>query len=166
MPQLMFDNYFKKMDLYVGIGLRHEYFKYYGDQFDRTGAVTDLSTLVTSGLAKYNELNLVRINRTAKTFSLDEIANSPDNDVFWRFNTYVGVRSLPNTNGLRYLGEIQYKTFDSRNGLTENIIHTKARFNTQNGRNRLGLDIEMQNMMYKSDIDAVINVWDSYTVFQ
>jgi len=39
----MFDNYFKKMDLYAGIGLRHEYFKYYGDQFDRTGAVTDLS---------------------------------------------------------------------------------------------------------------------------
>lgn len=162
---LMFDNYFKKMDLYAGIGLRHEYFKYYGDQFDRTGAVTDLSALATGGLAKYNELNLVRINRTAKTFTLDEIANSPDNDVFWRFNTYVGVRSLPNTNGLRYLGEIQYKTFDSRNGLTENIIHTKARFNTQNGRNRLGLDIEMQNMMYKSDIDAVINVWDSYTVF-
>lgn len=162
---LMFDNYFKKMDLYAGIGLGHEYFKYYGDQFDRTGAVTDLSALATDGLAKYKELNLVRVNRTAKTFSLDEIANSADNDVFWRFNTYVGVRSLPNTTGLRYLGEVQYKAFDSRNGLTENIIHSKAHFNTQNGRNRLGLDIEMQNMMYKSDIDAVINVWDSYTVF-
>lgn len=163
---LAFDKYFKSMNLYSGVGLGHEYFKYYGNEFDRTGAVTDLSTLaLTEGANKYLEQNLVRINRTAKDFTLNEITKS-ENDVFWRFNTFLGVRSLPYTTGLRYVGEVQYKLFDSKNGLTENIIHTKANFNTLNGKNRLGLDIEMQNMMYKSDIATnIINVWDAYSVF-
>jgi hypothetical protein len=107
----------------------------------------------------------MRINKAANKFKLDEIVKS-ENDVFWRFNTHLGIRSLPYTTGVRYVGEVEYKLFDSRNGLTENMIHTRAGFNSQNGKNRLGLELSMQNMMYKSDIaSTIINVWDAYTVF-
>jgi len=163
---LLFDKYFKKLNLYSGMSLGHEYFKYYGDTYNAAGDVVDLKSLATSDLAKYKELNLVRVNRTAATETLGDIAGSPENDVFWRFNVYAGVRSLPYTTGTQYLGEFRYKAFDSRNGLTENSFHTKGGFNAPSGKNRVGVDVEIQNMLYKSDIEgAVINVWDAYSVF-
>lgn len=160
---LEFNNNYKNSEFYAGVGLGHEYFKYYGEQFDMTGTPKDLTSLKT-GI--YEELNFVRVNRTAQLFSLNNIVNGADNDVFWRFNAFAGMRSLPATETIRYKAEVQYRLFDSRNGLTENIIHSKANFNTPNGRNRSGIDVEMQNMMYKTDIaNTVINVWDAYTVF-
>lgn len=160
---LEFNNNYRNSEFYAGVGLGHEYFKYYGEQFDMTGTPKDLTSLRT-GI--YEELNFVRVNRTAQLFSLDNIVNGADNDVFWRFNAFAGMRSLPATEDIRYKAEVQYRLFDSRNGLTENIIHSKASFNTPNDRNRLGIDVEMQNMMYKTDIaNTVINVWDAYTVF-
>jgi hypothetical protein len=160
---LEFNNNYKNSEFYAGVGLGHEYFKYYGEQFDMTGTPKDLTSLKT-GI--YEELNFVRVNRTAQLFSLNNIVNGADNDVFWRFNAFAGMRSLPATETVRYKAEVQYRLFDSRNGLTENIIHSKASFNTPNGNNRSGIDVEMQNMMYKTDIaNTVINVWDAYTVF-
>lgn len=160
---LEFNNNYRNSEFYAGVGLGHEYFKYYGEQFDMTGTPKDLTSLRT-GI--YEELNFVRVNRTAQLFSLDNIVNGADNDVFWRFNAFAGMRSLPATEDIRYKAEVQYRLFDSRNGLTENIIHSKASFNTPNDRNRLGIDVEMQNMMYKTDIaNTVMNVWDAYTVF-
>lgn len=160
---LEFNNNYRNSEFYAGVGLGHEYFKYYGEQFDMTGAPKDLTSLKT-GI--YEELNFVRVNRTAQLFSLDNIVNGADNDVFWRFNAFAGMRSVPATEDIRYKAEVQYRLFDSRNGLTENIIHSKASFNTPNDRNRLGIDVEMQNMMYKTDIaNTVMNVWDAYTVF-
>ena len=160
---LEFNNNYKNSEFYAGVGLGHEYFKYYGEQFDMTGTPKDLTSLNT-GI--YEELNFVRVNRTAQLFSLNNIVNGADNDVFWRFNAFAGMRSLPATESIRYKAEVQYRLFDSRNGLTENIIHSKANFNTPNGRNRSGIDVEMQNMMYKTDIaNTVMNVWDAYTVF-
>lgn len=160
---LEFNNNYKNSEFYAGVGLGHEYFKYYGEQFDMTGTPKDLTSL-KAGI--YEELNFVRVNRTAQLFSLNNIVNGADNDVFWRFNAFAGMRSLPATESIRYKAEVQYRLFDSRNGLTENIIHSKANFNTPNGRNRSGIDVEMQNMMYKTDIaNTVMNVWDAYTVF-
>lgn len=164
---LLFNNYYKKAEVYAGIGLGHEYFKYYGDQFNRLGEVKDLTTLSTGNQAHYEELNLVRVNRTAQTFQLDDIANSADNDIFWRFKGYAGINSLPNSTGLRYKTELAYNVFNSRNGLVENKIVTKADFNTQRGLNRAGISLEMQNMIYKPNTaNSVINAWDAYTVFE
>ena len=165
---LMFDQYFNKLDLYAGVGLGRESFNYYGKNFLADGKTefNTFSELLTPTDAKYDELNLVRVNRTAQTFTLDKLAGAPEDDVFWRFNTYLGVRSLPGEKKLRYQAEMQYRAFDARNGLTENIIHTRGGFNSLNGKNRVGVDLEMSNMMYKSDIlAAVINVWESYSVF-
>lgn len=164
---LLFNNYYKKAEVYAGIGLGHEYLKYYGNQFNRLGIEKDLTALSTGNQAHYEELNLVRINRTAQTFKLDDIVNGTDNDVFWRFNGYAGINSLPKSSGLRYKTELAYNVFNSRNGLVENNIVTKADFNTQRGLNRAGISLEMQNMIYKPNTaNSVINAWDAYTVFE
>lgn len=165
---LMFDQYFEKFDLFAGIGAGHEFFNYYGNNFKSDGktSFSDFTELSTGYKAFYDEMNLVRVNRTARTDTLGLLAKAPDTDVFWRFNTYLGVRSLPTEEKLRYQADMSFKSFDSHNGLTENIIHTRAGFNSQNGKNRMGVDIELSNMFYKSDIaGAIINVWDAYSVF-
>lgn len=168
---LTLDKYYKNTDIYAGVGLGHEYFKYYGKNFNNGSiggdiAETDLKTLVTTyGADSYTEQDLVRINRTAQSFQLNDIANLPASDVFWRFNAFFGVRSLPNTSKIIYNAEVKFKSFDSQIGLTENIIHTKAGFNTQNGLNRVGVDLELINLMYKSDKSTLLNFWDAYSVF-
>ena len=168
---LTLDKYYKNTDIYAGVGLGHEYLKYYGKNYSY-GTVgsdiveVDLKTLAAGfGNQSYTEQDLVRINRTAQSFMLNDIANSPGTDVFWRFNAFFGVRSLPNTSKMMYNAEVKFKSFDSQIGLTENIIHSKAGFSSQSGLNRVGIDIELINLMYKSDNTAVLNFWDTYSVF-
>ena len=164
---ILFNKNFNKSNFYTGIGAGHEYFKYYGNNFNLYGAKTDLKTFETGGLATYDELNLVRVNRTAQTYTLNEIANSNDFDVFWRFNAFVGLQSLPTADDLRYVGEVKFKSFNSQHGLKENIIETKANFNTSYGRNRIGIDVKLQNMIYTTNMEnPVFNAWDSYSVFE
>jgi hypothetical protein len=165
---LMFNQYFNNADVYAGINAKYEYFNYYGNNFKNhpDSTFTDFNTLKTDGIARYDEWSLVRVNRTAQTFNLDEITNEPKNERLLRFNTFVGVRSLPNTENTRYHAELGFQSFDARNGLTENNIHTQFGLNTSEAKNRLGIDLDMQNMIYKSDIAMpASNVWDAYTVF-
>ncbi len=164
---ILFDNNYNKLNFYAGGGLGYEYFKYYGDNFDLRGNQTDLKAFATGGLAYYDELNLVRVNRTAQMYMLNEIANANDFDVFWRFNAFVGLQSLPNTDGLRYVGEVKFKSFNSQHGLKENIIQSKANFNTMHGKNRIGIDVKLQNMIYTTNmVNPIFNAWDAYSVFE
>lgn len=164
---VLFDKNFNNSNFYTGVGVGYEYFKYYGNNFDFYGQTTDLNEFKTGGQALFNELNLVRVNRTPQTYTLNQITNSNDFDVFWRFNTFVGLQSLPNADGLRYVGEVKFKSFNSQHGLKENIIESKANFNTSYGRNRLGIDVKMQNMMYTTNmVNPIFNAWDAYSVFE
>lgn len=163
---LQFNNFYKKAEVYAGLGFGYEYFKYYGEQFNRLGEITDLTNLSTGNTAYFQELNLVRVNRTAQTEKLNDIVNGPVNDIFRRFRAYAGINSLPQSSGIRYRTELAYNVFNSRNGLIENDIHTKADFNFLRGQNRAGINVEMQNLIYKpNNANPVINAWDSYTVF-
>jgi len=168
---LALDKYYKNTDIYAGVGLDHEYLKYYGENYSYGAVGSDvtevnLKTLATDfGTQSFTEQDLVRINRTAQSFALNDIANSPETDVFWRFNAFFGVRSLPNISKMMYNAEVKFKSFDSQIGLKENIIYSKAGFSTRNGLNRVGVDIELINLMYKSDNAAVLNFWDAYSVF-
>lgn len=163
---LIFNNYYGKMEMLAGVNAGYEYFNYYGKNFNLLGDVVDLKSFSTLPTTLYTEQNLFRISRDAATVKLENLTNASTNDGMWRFNTYLGVRSAPAKTGLRYEAIVNYNNFNSRNGLTEDIIHTKAGFNNVNGKNRMGVDVELQNMYYSSDLPAtVINVWDSYSVF-
>ncbi len=163
---LAFDKYFNSFDLYAGLGGGHEYLKYYGNNFNRANSITNLDTLAASvAAANYLEQDLVPINRLPSTFSVSNLANDSASNTFWRFNAFVGFRSLPLATGLRYVGEVKYSVFDSHNGLSEHMIKTIGGFDTKRENNRLGIDLEMDNLFYKSDNPALSNFWNSYTVF-
>ncbi len=162
---LIFNNYYGKMEMLAGINAGYEYFKYYGENYNALGNVADLKTFTTSTSDLYTEQNLVRISRNAQSVTLDNLINAAGNDKLWRFNAYLGAKSAPAKTGLRYEAVVNYNKFSSHNGLTEDIIHTKTGFNNVNGKNRIGVDVELQNMFYKSNLTSfVINVWDAYSV--
>ncbi|HLP06379.1 MAG TPA: hypothetical protein VK152_13220 [Paludibacter sp.] len=163
---LSFDKYYKNIDFYAGVGGGHEYLKYYGSNFDRNGKVLPLDTLAASfGSSKYDETDLATINRMPQMYTLDNLANDSVSETFWRFSTYAGIRSMPWASGLRYRAEIAYKTFHSHYGLTENMLQTFGGFNSVSGKNRLGVDLQMDNLYYSSGNPLLTNFWNSYTVF-
>lgn len=163
---LIFNNYYGKMETLAGVNVGYEYFNYYGKKYNLIGNETDFSAFATPKTTLYTEQNLEVISRNAESKKLEDLINMPSNEALWRFNTYLGIRSAPAKSGLRYEAVVNYNKFDSRNGLTEDRIHTKAGFNNVNGKNRMGIDVELQNMFYSTDLPAAsINVWDAYSVF-
>jgi len=162
---LSFDKIFKTFDLYAGVGGGHEYFKYYGNNYNAVDSIIDLKQLaVKYENPYYTEINRNGINTSQRSFSLDSLSRFPNNETFWRFNTQIGLRSLPLSTDLRYRAELQYKIFSSRNGLTENIVHTQAGFSSPSQKNRLGLDFDLSNMMYSSAKIPDFNYWNTYAV--
>ncbi len=169
---LSLDKYYKNTNIFGGLGLGHEYLKYYGDNFNYGTTVgdiekTNLNTLNTAfGNNLYTEQDLYRISRTAQSFKLADIAGLPTSETFWRFNTYFGVKSLPHASDVKYNAEVRFQSFDSKLGLTENIIDAIGGFSTITGKNRAGVDIDLKYLMYKkgSSISA-LNFWDAYSVF-
>jgi len=162
---LSFDKIFKTFDLYAGIGGGHEYFKYYGRDFNDVDSMINLKTLDSNHpYAVYLENNRQGVSNVDRLFNLSNLANDSTGDTFWRFHALAGVRSLPAATDIRYQAEIRYQSFKSINGLTENLVHSSAGLSTPNDKNRLGLDLDMYNMMYSSANIPLFNFWDKYTV--
>jgi len=162
---LSFDKIFKTFDLYAGVGGGHEYFKYYGNNYNAVDSIIQLNQLaVKYENPFYQEISRVGVNTLQRSYSLDSLSRFPNSDTFWRFNAQVGVRSLPMSTDLRYQAEIQYKSFSSLNGMTENIVRTRAGFSSPNEKNRLGMDLDLNNMMYSSVNIPDFNYWNTYAV--
>ena len=163
---LALDKHCDYFDLYGGLGEGHEYLKYYGNDFINGIQVINLDSLAnTNPTAAYLEQDLPNTNRAPKTPTLKELANDSVSNTVWRFHAFTGIRSLPMEKGIRYKAEINFKSFESRSGLIESLVHTKAGFDTQNGENRIGLDLEMHNLVYKSRHAALLYFEDAYSIF-
>ncbi|MDR3652395.1 MAG: hypothetical protein P4L34_05415 [Paludibacter sp.] len=162
---LEFDKIFSTFDLYAGIGGGHEYFKYYGNNLNRADSVVDLNAMTSKyNNPIYTEVNRAGVSTTPRLFNLNKLANDSLDNTFWRFNAHFGVRSLPLTNDLRYMAEMNYNSFNSHNGINEKVVHTAAKFNSPNDDNRMGIDFDMYNMMYNSTAIPAFNFWKNYTV--
>lgn len=162
---LSFDKLFNKFDLYTAVGGAHEHFKYYGDYFNGADSTINIHALsATYGNPAYEEVDRVGVYSMPRTYSLESLSGYPTAETIWRFSALAGVRSLPVSTDLRYQAEINYKVFNSHNGLTENLVHSTAGFNSISGKNRMGLDLELYNMMYSSLVIPDFNFWNNYSV--
>jgi len=160
-----FDQYFNSVNLYAGMGLGHEYLKYYGNNFDSINSAVNFSTLAkTNGSAAYSELNAGKPNGTVAGTTLNELAADYNSNTFWRFNAFAGVRSLPAATELRYKAEMQFKSFSAINGLSEKQVHTQVGFDKQNDDNRFGVNLDMHNLSYASNNSSIINTINGYSV--
>jgi len=157
---IAFDKYFDKLDLFAGVGGGHEYLKYYGDNFNNSKTAIALNTLDQA--AVYQAKNIAGVNSNA--MSLSNLTNDSIDETFWRFNANLGIRSLPLSYDFRYLAEVQYNAFDAHNGISEHQIYSKATFDALMRENRIGVDIELYNMMYRNDKPLLIKNLDAYSV--
>jgi len=165
---LKFNHYFKNYDLYAGMNFLHEYFNYYGNNFDGASDIIQLdpwASLYSGPTPVYKEQALERITRSPQDVSLLNLANSPLTDMLWRYNAHAGIRSLPNARGQKYSGELNYDLFHSNNGLQEHVFKAQYGFSNPLGANRFGMDFELSNMFYRQNDAPAINFWDYYAVF-
>ncbi len=163
---MLFNTYLDKIELFAGLSGGYEYFNYYGKNFNALGQPIDLDSLKSNPNTVYTEQNMLRISRNATDAKLSALQNAPTWNDVWRFNTYFGVCSKEDAKGLRYEASVNYNRSDTRLGLIEDKLYTKAGFSNANGKDRMGMDIELQNMFYSSDkLTDSMNVWDSYSVF-
>lgn len=166
---LSYNHYFNSYDLYAGAGISHQYFNYYGDDFyGNNGEIADLNgfaaTLSPLG-ANYQEQNLVRFTRAEQTVTLDDLLQLQTRDNVWRYNAHVGLRSLPNAQGTKHDGVLNFDMFKSVNGLQETNYNLNYGFSKTLGKNRFGIDFELANLFYQESDTTKINFWDYYAVF-
>ncbi len=164
----IFNSLLSNYDLYAGIGLSHEYFNYYGDNFVPGGDTIDLAgfaSLLSMPDPTYREQNLYRITRAPQDVKLSDLVNAPTHDVLWRFNAHTGIRSLPGVTSNRFVGELSYDLFSSMNGLQENIVRAAYGYDREAGKGRYGMHFELNNMFYRQNNLPALNFWDFYSVF-
>jgi len=170
---IRFNQFFPKLEFYAGVGLQHEYFNYYGDEFSGSSVpkIIDLKNFAiskTGGGAvspAYKEIELAEITRKATTTSLSEFIAQPVNDVLWRSQIFAGLNTLPDAKGLQQYIELKYDRFNSRNSLQEHIINTRYGFNNGILKNRFGMDFQLSNLFYRQNDLPALNFWDYYAVF-
>ena len=160
--KVAFEKQFKDINLYAGLGGSHEYLKYYGDTYNLNG-FSNFNTLIpVFGNATYNEISRPSIT-TAAPISLSDLTNQPIGDTFWRLHALAGITSAQ-SDEIQYQAEVKYNLLSSINGLTENMVHTQAKFAWPNDKNRMGLDFELYNLFYNTINLTSFNFWDSYSV--
>jgi hypothetical protein len=161
---ISFSKLFKTFNLYAGVGGGHEYVKYYGNSFNRDSIADFSSIAITQGGSIYSEINRAGVNTSSRLYTVNGLATDPSTDTFWRLNSVVGLHSLALAKDIRYQAEVKYNLFSSINGLTEHQIHTVAKFSSPSKKDRMGLYLDLYNMIYSSTTIPAFNFWNSYSV--
>ena len=140
---LNFDKKFNNsLNFYAGISGRHEYFKYYGNNFNRNDSIVDFSDLLND-LDAYLPTNGVR-----GATNLTSLAALPKTNNLWRLNLNTGIYTSPTTDDLRYGIHLDYNLFNAKNGITEQLIKLNANLNAELNDDRIGIDFASNNQFY------------------
>lgn len=164
---LDFNYFMKKVDLYAGAGMSHQYFNYYGDQYDKTGKpvfMDHVATVFQAFNPIYDVKNVERIDGMFPTIRLNELRDLHLSDMLWRYNAHAGFRVSPNAKGQQYNGEMSYEQFSSDHGLKEHIVAAQFGYVTPFMKHRLGFDVEFSNLFYNQHQLPTVNFYNFYAV--
>jgi hypothetical protein len=163
--KIYFNKLLKTFDLNAGMSGGHEYFKYYGNNYNSLNNSLDLNQLAHDYTPlSYLEIHSNEVVNVLRSFDINTLASQPTDNTFWRFSSFVGIQSLITAKELRYKAEIHYNMFSSINGITENTIQTLAKFSIPHNKNRSGIDLEIDNMMYNSTTIPASSLWSNYSI--
>ena len=151
------------LNFYAGIGGRHEYFKYYGNNFsgnnlsknsyiiDFSDLTNDTDTYVTNGPSVVGT-NLSSLAALAKTNNL------------WRMNINTGIHTSPTTDNLRYGAHLNYNLFNAKNGITEQLAKLSANIDAELNGDRVGINFALNNLFYTTTNSELKGVLKNYSV--
>lgn len=151
--QLSFDKQFKKSTFLAGVNGGHEYYNYYGDHFmGLDNSKVELWSLKQKyGASSFTERNS---NSTSNPILLQNL--HPDSlNTLWRFETYAGLKSAPGVTGFNYDALLSFQRFSSHLAFSETVIHTQFNMGGKVNNNRWGVDIDLFNSAYKSNITGL-----------
>jgi hypothetical protein len=160
---------FQPFNLYASLGAGHEYFRYYGDNFDANAAAIDDLDLVGSMYqsALYEEGLLAPVVTRApyiETLSNIILNRLPLKNNFFRFDANAGIYTPDLSSSVRYNADLNYKLFSPQYGIIEHAVHTQGGFNMlQANGNRIGVDLDVYNLFYNSSGEAM-TFWKTYSV--
>lgn len=129
-----FSKTFSKMELYFGAEVGNDFFTRYGAYFDPAAAST-----FRTGIDHYRDIE------------------SANRQMLWTADTKIGVKSLPNSNTLKYQAQVGYEAFIAPNEAIEHQVHTKGMFEWRQNFHTVGADFDMQNRIYSSYTLATFN---------
>jgi hypothetical protein len=165
---LDYEKIFDALTLNAGISGNHQFFNYYGTNFNNEGKVINNDDATqANNKSVYTEYNLQQLNPLRTPISwlqMDLLNNS--NNTFWRGATHVSISSITEQENLQYHIGANYKYFHSINGLSEHFIHSNGGLSIPIDRIRMGVDFDYANMMYQNNIAYLntFNYWDYYSV--
>lgn len=160
-----FNSFVGNVELMAGANVGYEYLKYYGSTYNALGNTLDFDSLKNAGNTLYEWQYRVNDNAVTDAKTSDEIRNLPETNSMWRMGAFLGFRSVPETSNYNYGATVNFNRFSSKIGLTENMIHTKANLNKQDDGKGWGLDVDLRNLFYSTQLEtAPTYIPKSYSV--
>lgn len=155
---LQYDHLFDNFSIIAGLGATHDYFNYYGRMYGTESPflMYDVAALDANYTTSPNT-----------TVSLYELSAYPQNETHWRINTLVGIKSSPISEGLKYYADLQYNVFQSvKEDMNENHLKLSAQFEVPFDDNKLGMDVEINNLQYSVYHLNRFNFPETYSVLK
>lgn len=159
---------FDAITINAGAKASHQYFRYYGDSFNKAGTPRNMNELGKEyGYAIFTEdiANTVNTNRMPMSWLQKDLLGDSLN-TFWRAAAMLSIASNTSADNIQYHVGAKYNFFNSLNGLSEHYINTKGGMSIPVDKNRLGVDFEYANMMYRPNRSyfTTFNFWDYYSI--
>ena len=153
-----YNHLFRNFNLYAGLKGSYDFFNYYGKTYAGETSVRAADMLTNFGDAVY-------ASSENQLFSLFQILSIPPDDSHWRMKATVGVKSLPAVKSIAYEVHAGFNLFnETRFKLSEKRINLNGMFEVPFNKNKLGLDVEIQNMLYDSPLLQNFQFPDNYSV--
>ncbi len=142
-----YNHLFDSFDLYANVGGSHDFFNYYGR------SIASETLFIMSDIASQFP-NVFYKNKAGKKFTLGAIAGFPLDENHLRFNTKVGVRSLPLAKNATFDANLNYRLFDIYSiGLFEHQTHFNGNLIIPHHYDRIGLNLDYYNFVYSEIVD-------------
>ncbi len=157
---LAFDKQFGSIIFYAGIGGRHDYYKYYGNNFNSVNSIIDFNEMQNN----FGTYTFLPARGVPEETDLISLAARENKNNMWRLNLNTGINTSPATADLRYGIHLDYNLFNTRTGITEHQIALAANFDAEVAGNRLGIEISSQNQFYSTSDNTLSDALKNYYV--
>ncbi|MGC3977004.1 MAG: hypothetical protein QM751_01430 [Paludibacteraceae bacterium] len=140
---LQYDHLFDNFNIFTGLSTSHDYFNYYGRFYGITSPF-----IMSDAASRYGDAIYTKKGETTP-ITLYELSAFPLNETHWRININVGIKSLPQSDDVKYLIDLQYNVFQSiQEQMNENHLTLKGMFEVPFNDDKLGMNIEINNLQY------------------
>lgn len=159
---IQFDKKFDAFNLFMGVNGGHEYFRYYGTQYNDSNQVVDLEELFNANPSiVYTETS----GLNPQDVPLEILAKMPDTQTLLRTGAYVGLGSVSNTDYWQYRALMKYDLLHAIDKVTEHTVHTSGAVSRAFDDDRFGIDLDLHNIIYSDSKTDTTSFWDGYNVF-